>query len=55
MKTFKEFITEEEGGMANTVANVQGLQTEPVIRKKTQAKYFRRNIKHARKKNNQET
>ena len=49
MKTFKEFIAEDEGGMANTVANVQGLQTEPVIRKKTQAKYFRRNIKHAPK------
>lgn len=40
MKTFKQF-TEEM--VANTVANVQGLQTEPVIRKKTQLKYFRRN------------
>jgi hypothetical protein len=40
MKTFKEF-TEE---VANTVANVQGLETEPVIRKKKQVMYVRRNI-----------
>ena len=46
MKTFKQFVAEEEGGLANTVANVQGLQTEPVIRRKTQVKYFRRNKKH---------
>jgi hypothetical protein len=41
MKTFKEF-TEE---VANTVANVQGLQTEPVIRKKKQLLFVRRNTK----------
>lgn len=60
MKTFKEFLIEEMGGssIANTVANVQGMQTEPVIRRKTQLMYFRRNallapkpLKKVRKKN----
>lgn len=40
MKTFKQFITDE---VANTVANVAGLQTEPVITKKRQYKFVRRN------------
>lgn len=50
MKTFKEFLKEEmgAGGMgagpiANTVANVQGMQTEPVIRRKKQLQFIRRN------------
>jgi hypothetical protein len=40
MKSFKQF-TEE---VSNTVANVQGLETEPVIRKKKQILFIRRNI-----------
>jgi hypothetical protein len=48
MKTFIQF-TEE---IANTVQNVQGLETEPVISKKTQVKYFRRNKQVALKLHN---
>jgi hypothetical protein len=44
MKTFKQFAEEvTPSGIANTVSNVQGLETEPVIRKKKQAIYVRRN------------
>lgn len=38
MKSFKRFAEE----LANTVANVQGLQTEPVITKKRQYMFVRR-------------
>lgn len=48
MKTFKQFAEE----IANTVQNVQGLETEPVIRKKTRVKYLRRNKKLALKLHN---
>lgn len=60
MKTFKEFLKEEMGAglIANTVANIQGLQIEPIIRRKIQLKYFRRNallapkpLRKVRKKN----
>lgn len=41
MKSFKEFIIEDVP--ASSVANVQDLQTTPLVRKKTQLKYVRRN------------
>jgi predicted aminopeptidase len=40
-KHFHEFFVEE--AIANTTGSVEGLRTEPVIRKKTQAKFIRRN------------
>ena len=49
MKTFLQFIQEDgEGGdpagiPTTNTSNVQGLRTEPVIRKKNQYKYVRRN------------
>lgn len=39
MKTFKQFLTDE---IANTTGNVQGMRTEPVVRRRDQVKYFRR-------------
>lgn len=39
MLSFKEFISEE---IANTVANVAGMQTEPVITQRRQVKFVRR-------------
>jgi len=43
IKTFRKFITDEMP--ANNTGNVEGMRTEPVIRKKSQVKYFKRNIK----------
>jgi hypothetical protein len=40
--SFKEFIEEE---IANTTANVDGMRTEPLISRRTQAMYVRRNAR----------
>lgn len=43
IKSFKQYLKDE---VANTVANVQGLQTEPLITKKRQYKLVRRAAKN---------
>jgi len=40
--TFRHFVEEE---IANTTANVDGMRTEPLVRKRTQVAYVRRNAK----------
>jgi len=45
IKTFRKFLTDEMP--VNNTGNVEGMRTEPVIRKKTQVKYFKRNIKRS--------
>jgi hypothetical protein len=44
MKSFSEFVEE----IANTTANVEGMRTEPLVRKKSQVLYIRRNMKKAK-------
>jgi hypothetical protein len=43
MKSFRDILTEEDGGVANTTANVDGLQQEPVVSTGNQRKYRGKN------------
>ena len=48
----KKFLVMEDGdggAIANSTANVQALETEPIVRKKTQRKLVRRNASSAPK------